>query len=130
MNIFEIYKNKINHIVKNSKDKIIFPENLSSINVSLPPNKFSYDLSSNIAMIISKINNNSPLEMAEKIKKILSNELEEIDNISVAKPGFLNFKFKNNFWNYFLKDVLNKKKYVWCRFKEKEKKLPNRICIC
>ncbi len=122
MNIFEIYKDKINRIVKNSKDKIILPENLSSVNVGLPPDKFSYDLSSNVAMIISKINNKSPLEMAEKIKKILFNELEEIDNISVAKPGFLNFKFKNNFWNYFLKEVLNKKNMYGVDFKKKKKK--------
>tara|TARA_B100000029_G_scaffold419534_1_gene425077 strand:- start:1508 stop:3235 length:1728 start_codon:yes stop_codon:yes gene_type:complete len=122
MNIFEIYKDKINEIVKKSKDKIILPENLASINLSVPPNQFNSDISSNIAMIISKINNSSPFEMAERIKKILSNELPEIKEISIAKPGFLNFKFNNNFWNFFLKDVLIKKDSYGIDLSKKKKK--------
>ena len=45
---------------------------MDNINVELPPVKFKCDLSTNVAMVLSKINNNSPLEIAEQLKSLLS----------------------------------------------------------
>ena len=58
MNIFENYLNKIKEILINesSNKKILLPENLDSINVEIPPSKFNCDLSTNAAMVLSKIN--------------------------------------------------------------------------
>ena len=57
MNIFEEYLNKIlNKIKLASKEKLILlPESLSGINVDIPPKKFKCDLSTNVAMVLSKI---------------------------------------------------------------------------
>ena len=58
MNIFDIYKENIIKILKdlNKKNIIKLPENFNSINVDVPPEKFSCDLSTNVAMVISKLN--------------------------------------------------------------------------
>jgi len=37
----------------------------------------------------------------------------EIDDISVAEPGFINIKFKSEFWNNFLKSIILPKKTIF-----------------
>ena len=69
MNIFEEYLNKIlNKIKLASEEKLILlPESLSGINVDIPPKKFKCDLSTNVAMVLSKTNNEPPIKIAEKL---------------------------------------------------------------
>ena len=38
------------------------PENLDSINVDIPPKQFDCDISTNVAMVLSKINEKSPID--------------------------------------------------------------------
>ena len=66
MNIFETYLDKIIKLIKSAKkDNLLeLPENLSGINVDIPPVKFNCDMSTNVAMVLSKPNNKSPLEIA------------------------------------------------------------------
>ena len=111
MNIFETYKQNIIKIIKNFKTKKILklPENLNSINVDVPPPKFDCDISTNVSMVISKINQKQPNEIANLIIKELSKD-KNIEHISFEKPGFINIKFKNLFWSNFLVDVNNKNK--------------------
>ena len=113
MNIFEIYLNKIIELIKSAKkdDLIKLPENLSGINVDIPPSKFNYDISTNVAMILAKSNNKSPLEIAEVIVNIIKKNDDSIEDVKIEKPGFINLKFKNNFWNNFLKSIINEKAY-------------------
>ena len=42
------------------------PENLNSINVDIPPVQFDSDISTNVAMVLSKINKSNPLDLAKK----------------------------------------------------------------
>ena len=74
MNIFKLYRNKIINILKsaNKESLIKLPENLNSINVDIPPSKFNCDISSNVAMILSKPNNKSPMEIAIVLAKIIN----------------------------------------------------------
>ena len=60
MNIFDLYIEKIKKILLDlSKDSnLVLPENLDGINVETPPQKFDSDISTNVAMFLSKINNN------------------------------------------------------------------------
>ena len=37
--------------------------------------------------------------------KLLKTLTSDIDNISVAKPGFINIKFKPVYWNNFIKEI-------------------------
>ena len=107
MNIFENYLNKIKEILinENSNKKILLPENLDSINVEIPPSKFNCDLSTNAAMVLSKINKMSPQQIGEQLK-ILMLKIDGVENVTFVKPGFLNLNLSNNYWNFFLKDLL------------------------
>ena len=73
MNIFETYLDKIIDLIKkaNQDDLIALPENLSGINVDIPPSKFNCDMSTNVAMVLSKPNNKSPIAVAEIIANII-----------------------------------------------------------
>ena len=106
MNIFEIYREKILNLIKdlNTKKILSLPENLSSINVDIPPAKFDGDISSNVAMVLSKINQKSPNDIANLILDELKN-FHDIEKVTVEKPGFINIKFKKNFWPDFLTEV-------------------------
>ena len=108
MNIFDIYLNKIIKIITNESKSgsIKLPDKLSSINVDIPPKQFDCDISSNVSMVLAKINNKEPVELAEKISKLIKKDDPNIDLVEVVKPGFINIKFKKNFWNKFLEDVL------------------------
>ena len=61
MNIFDIYLDKIIRIVtdQNKKGVLKLTEKLNSINVDIPPKQFDCDISTNVAMVLSKINQKS-----------------------------------------------------------------------
>jgi len=109
MNIFEIYSKKIKDLILtlNKEGLIQIPEDLNSINVDIPPEQFDSDISTNVAMILSKINKINPIELAKKIENNLIKNDSNIDKIDVVKPGFINIKFKPIFWNDFLKEIIN-----------------------
>jgi len=113
MNIFESYLNKIIKLIKSSEGESLLklPDNLSGINVDIPPAKFKFDMSTNVAMVLSKPNNKSPLEIANVIVNIIEKNDDYIEEIKIEKPGFINLKFKNSFWNNFLKSIINEKNY-------------------
>ena len=125
MNIFENYLNKIKEILinENSNKKILLPENLDSINVEIPPSKFNCDLSTNAAMVLSKINKMSPQQIGEQLK-ILMLKIDGVENVTFVKPGFLNLNLSNNYWNFFLKDLLkNQNEYGINKLEAKKKYL-------
>ena len=113
MNIFENYLLKIEKVIKSAhKDNLLeLPDNLSGINVDIPPAKFSGDISTNVAMVLSKINKKPPIELAKQIADLIKDSDSNIDEIIIEKPGFINLKFKNEFWNGFILDVLNNSSY-------------------
>ena len=113
MNIFSNYLNKIKIIIQKAANEknLILPDKLNGINVDIPPQKFDGDISTNVAMILSKPNKLPPLEIAENLKNLLIENDENIENIEIVKPGFINIKFNNHFWNTFLKNIINIKNY-------------------
>ena len=66
MNIFDIYLDKIKKIVIEQQKKGILkiPDNLEAINVDIPPKQFNCDISTNVAMVLSKINQKTPIDLA------------------------------------------------------------------
>jgi arginyl-tRNA synthetase len=107
MNIFDLYLDRIKELVKelNKEGLIELPESLDGINVDIPPANFKCDMSSNVAMVLSKSNKKSPLIIAEELIKFIKKRDKDIDEISVAKPGFINIKFKPMYWNEFVKEI-------------------------
>ena len=123
MNIFELYLDKIKSIIVNlSKEgKIIIPETFNGINSEIPPTKFDCDISTNVAMVLSKLNKKSPIDLAEIISPVIKENDPLIQTITIVKPGFINIKFKPIFWSNFIKEIiLNAKSFG---INEKEKKL-------
>ncbi len=122
MNIFDLYLEKIKKILLDlSKDSnLVLPENLDGITVETPPQKFDSDISTNVAMFLSKINNKSPSELSEILIEKIKKQDELIENIVFAKPGFLNITFKPIFWTKFLEEIINNSKTFGINQKEKK----------
>ena len=124
MNIFDIYLNKIKNLIKklNKEGLIELPESLNGINVDIPPSNFDFDISTNVSMVLSKINKKSPLDLADELIKLIKNEDPYIENITIAKPGFINIKFKTIYWNNFVKEVHENYKEFGVNNNEKKQK--------
>ena len=106
MNLFLDYQKKILKSLKilEKKNIIKIPSNINNVTVELPPKNQEADLSCNAAMILAKFNNSPPLKIADILKTHLLADFEEIKNIEIAGPGFLNIYFHLFFW----RDNLNK----------------------
>ena len=123
MNIFEHYLDKIKSTISDlsKKGELIVPDTFNGINAEIPPAKFDCDISTNVAMVLSKINKKSSLDLAEKISSSLKNNDSLIQAIDVVKPGFINIKFKPIFWSNFVESIISNSKTFGIN--EKEKKL-------
>ena len=104
MNLFSEYRILILALLKNlhKKKVIIVDKKLSGLTVELPPRNQNADLSCNAALILSKHNNLPPIDIANILKVELLKNFKEFDQISIAKPGFLNINFKTSFWEKYL----------------------------
>jgi len=124
MNIFDLYLDKIIILIKklNKDGSIELSESLNGINVDIPPSNFDCDISTNVAMVLSKANKKSPIDIANTLIDLIKNEDENIETISVAKPGFINIKFKAIYWNNFIKNVNENYKNFGVNIKEKKQK--------
>ena len=124
MNIFDQYLDKIKKILLDlSKESLItLPESLDGINTEIPPEKFNCDLSTNVGMVLSKINKKPPLEIAGTIADALKKKDPLIKDISVVKPGFINIKFKPIFWTNFIQEIIKDAKTFGKNNKEQKKK--------
>ena len=78
----------------------------TKLNISPSSNKEFGDFSSNIALSISKELSQNPLETAQKLKEAMGDSSLEIDEITVSKPGFINFKISNNYYHDMLNQIL------------------------
>ena len=98
MNLFSNYQKKILYYLKSLEKKNIIdlPNNLKSLTVELPPKRHEADMSCNVAMILAKFNQKTPLDLANILKKNFLENFNEFEKIDVEKPGFLNFNFKIN----------------------------------
>ena len=124
MNIFNLYLDKIIILIKklNKDGSLDLPESLNGINVDIPPSNFDCDISTNVAMVLSKANKKSPIDIANILIDLIKNDDEKIETISVAKPGFINIKFKAIYWNNFIKDVNENYKNFGVNTKEKKQR--------
>lgn len=78
----------------------------TKLNISPSSNKEFGDFSSNIALSISKELSQNPLETAQKLKESMGDSSLEIDEITVSKPGFINFRISNKYYYDMLDQIL------------------------
>ena len=122
MNIFDQYLDKIKNILLDlSKNgNIVLPEKMDGITAEIPPAKFNSDISTNVAMVLSKANNKSPSDLANILVKAIKEKDELIDKISVIKPGFINIKFQPIFWTKFVEEIIKNSDNYGINTKEKK----------
>ena len=122
MNIFELYLDKIKSIIVNlsKKNELIIPDSFKGINAEIPPPKFDCDISTNVAMVLSKLNKTSPTALAEKLVPEIKKNDKIIDEISIVNPGFINIKFKASFWSNFTNEISTNSKIFGINTKEKK----------
>ena len=108
MNLFSNYQKRFLHYLKSlEKKKIIdLPNHLKNLTVELPPKGHKADMSCNVAMILAKFNQKTPLDLANILKKNFLENFKEFEKIDVAKPGFLNINFKIDFWKNHLFKII------------------------
>ncbi len=111
MNIFENYLSKINKIILDNKKilKLSSLENLDNVNLEVPPDYFNYDLSSNISLVLAKINKLNSKILANDIKGLLQKKINHFEKIDVAGPGFLNFKLSKDALVLNINEILKNK---------------------
>ena len=131
MNIFEQYLEKIIKIIDElNHDSIIklsendgsldqLPNIIKRINVDKVPYGLDYDISTNVAMILAKINKKDPIHFANFLIPYFKDD--KIEKISAVKPGFINIKFKPFFWTNFVKEIIKNSKSFGINTKEKKK---------
>ena len=122
MNIFDIYLDKIKKVLDalSKKNEIVLPEKLDGINAEIPPAKFDCDISTNVAMVLSKANQKSPIDLGNIISKSLVESDNMIEKAEVVKPGFININLKPEFWSNFSKEILNNSKSFGKNSKEEK----------
>jgi len=103
MNIFRDFKSKIEQELK----ALNLPAGLDFGRVTVePPRDPSHgDLSTNAALVLAKDAGLKPRDLADKLAERLK-QLPDVTDVSVAGPGFLNWKLAETLWRDQLSGIL------------------------
>ena len=113
MNIFDKFSKEIKNLILNNKENLKIKEinNFENVVVENPPTEFNFDLSTNISLILGRVNKIDPKVLASEIKILLQNEIKSFDEIEIAGPGFLNIKLSNKTLKTISNKILNKNQF-------------------
>ena len=100
---------KLTQILNKSLSSLKYPN--KEFSLSAPKNSEFGDLSTSLALTLSKELKQSPIDIANDIVSNLNIPENLIDEVTVTKPGFINFKISNNYYHRILKEIVNEKKY-------------------
>ena len=75
--------------------------------VEVPRNKDNGDYATGVAMKLARELHKSPVEIAEAIAAKLRELLPEAESVTVAKPGFINFKLSSEALTSLINQVLD-----------------------
>ena len=99
MNIYKFYFSQLIKAVEKFKSDFKYSFKLEDILKKLtlepPKNSINGDMSTNLAMILSKDLKLSPKIIAENFMVYIS-KFPGVDNVDLAGPGFINITFKKN----------------------------------
>ena len=122
MNIFENYLSKINRIILDNKDYLNLnsTDNLRSVNLEVPPEHFNFDLSTNVSLVLSKVNKIDPNNLAKNIRELLLENINYFEIIEIAGPGFLNIKLSKEGLAFNINEIFKNKKTYGSKKSEKK----------
>ena len=81
-------KQRIQGIIKISLEKLNIDFDIDKIIIETPKDNKNGDYSTNVALLLTKIHQDNPMNIASKIANEINDE--SIEKIEVAKPGFIN----------------------------------------
>ena len=122
MNVFEYHLAEIKDLILSKKNalKLDQLDNLKGVNLEVPPEQFNFDLSCNIAMVLGKKNNLNPKILAEKLKEVFLDKIDNFSAIEIAGPGFLNIKLSKTALLNNINSILDTSK-IYGSFKSNKK---------
>ena len=92
-----------------SLSSLEYPE--QNIQLSPPNNSEFGDLSTNVALILSKDLKQNPMNIGKAIVDNLSLPEDLIDEVTISQPGFINFKISNKYYYNILNEIIDNNKY-------------------
>ncbi len=107
MNVFARVEHRVVAALEALKDDGALPADLtiSGIEVETPRDPTHGDLSTNAALVLAKPARMKPRDIAERLQEKLQGDAD-IDEATVAGPGFLNLTFKPAFWQGVVRTIL------------------------
>ena len=106
MSFYNTLKKRINLIIKHDFLKSNYKKEIyDKFQVSEPPSDKFGDVSTNIALSLSKILKKNPKSFANDLSKEIK-KIEYVSDVKIEGPGFINLSLKKNFWLNELKKVL------------------------
>jgi arginyl-tRNA synthetase len=123
MNIFEIYKKKIQDLVLANCENlnIDLKINFKGVVIEVPPQEFDFDLSSNVALVLARQTRQSPAKLANLIKDLLLEGYDDFSQVVIAGPGFINFKFNSKTYQKLILEILESNSRYGSSSEKKEK---------
>ena len=77
-----------------------------------PPNNSEFgDLSTNVALTLSKDLKQKPMDIGKAIVDNVSLPEDLIDEVTISQPGFINFKISNKYYYNILNEIIDDNKY-------------------
>ncbi len=97
-------------LISQALNKVLSEMKISDVNFDLSPSKDPKfgDLSTNVAMLLTKRLENKPTDIANKIVDNLVLDKNIISEINVTQPGFINFRISNAYYQSIVKTILDK----------------------
>ena len=113
MNVYKIYLDQLTQLLLNFKSDnnltFDFNEILTKLTLEPPKSLDHGDMSTNLAMILSKYLSLKPIQIANMFIGYIA-KLSGVDEVNVAGPGFINIKLTEKTWNSCLKSILSNEK--------------------
>ncbi|MCK4517386.1 arginine--tRNA ligase [Candidatus Babeliales bacterium] len=110
MNLLRSLKKSILDLIQ--KEFSLTDAQLKPIQVTLNVDKVGFgDLAINAALILAKILDKSPIEIAKQLKKKIKPLAPEIETIEIAGPGFLNITLTKETWQNIAHELSNDKNF-------------------
>ena len=108
MDIFSDLRNQLYSYLKSLQEEKILAENspLGAISLERPKNPSHGELSTNAAIVLKKFSTLDSRALSEKILEKLAS-LPEVQSVSTAGPGFINFTLSPRIWKGVIPASLN-----------------------
>jgi len=107
MNLFRLYTDRVRGTLRQLAESgaLPAPGGLDRVVVEPPKDLAHGDLATNAALVLAKDLGLKPRDIAETLAAALRSD-PDIEDVSIAGPGFVNLRLKGDFWPGFLRTVL------------------------